>query len=152
MILTYAALPCCCCCYLRTAQPASPRLPLTRPLPLAWPMFPPSLSLSLLCPACTPTMPCHAHTPLSTIHHKRHLAQLNYCMIVFFLIIFFKGGKSSQLAIFFPKWLCVCFCCFSSCHFFQKKDFFSEKLSSFFYWVLTCCHKCEGCLNFFPFI
>ncbi len=96
--------------------------------------LPRSLSLSPLpCLHANDAMPCAP--PLSTIHHKRRPAQLNYCMIFIFIFIFYCGGKPSQLAIFFPKWLCVCvcvcFCYFSNCHLFQQKDFFGRKIVMF---------------------
>jgi hypothetical protein len=101
-------------------------------------MFPPLLSLSLSlsplpCLHANDAMPCAP--PFSTIHHKRRHAQLNYCMIYFYFLFYYRGGKSSQLAISFPKMIVcvyVCFCCFSNCHLFRKKDFFGRKFVKFF--------------------
>lgn len=150
MILTYAALP-CCCCYRYYYALRSQLPPHSSPCLLRDPCsLPRSLSLSPLpCLHANDAMPCAP--PLSTIHHKRRPAQLNYCMILFYFYFFIVGVNLASWRFFSQNdcvGVCACFCCFSNCHLIFKKGFLWKKNCH----VLACCLKCEGCLNFFPFI
>ncbi len=147
MILTYAALP-CCCCYRYYYALRSQLPPHSSPCLLRDPCsLPRSLSLSPLpCLHANDAMPCAP--PLSTIHHKRRPAQLNYCMILF-LFLFFIVGLNLASWRFFSQNDCVCVCVFAAsliAIFFKKRFFLEEKLSCF-----SMLPKMWRMLELFPF-